>query len=81
MSRTSYIQQTVGENHLLHYFHCILELRATDYDEGRNSAVKYKTMYEPDAELFHVNPVSGLVTAKVSFNYEQQMYYEVCHIE
>ncbi len=57
-----------------------VELRATDNDEGRNSAVKYKTMYEPDAELFHINPVSGLVTAKVSFNYEQQMYYEVGHI-
>ncbi len=34
-------------------------------------------MYEQDANLFRVNPVSGLVTARVSFNYEQQMYYEV----
>ena len=71
-SRRAYTA-TMEENNPVDAF--ILQVNATDRDAGRNAAIKYMLEDEEDEEYIQVEPITGMVHAKISFDYEQQDRY------
>ncbi len=53
----------------------IKRVNATDGDSDGNAAIKYELAHNADKKLIHVDPISGLITAKVAFDYEKQKEY------
>ena len=63
----------IQENNILNY--TIKQVFATDKDIGENARVSYYLNTE-DREYFYINPVSGLITSKISFDRENVSSYE-----
>lgn len=53
----------------------IYQVNASDRDAGRNAAIKYSLLRPEDKDLIRVEPISGIIKAKVSFDYEHQDRY------
>ena len=49
----------------------IQRLNATDGDSDGNAAIKYELTNDEDKKLLYVDPINGIVTAKVVFDYEK----------
>ncbi|XP_034147626.1 protocadherin alpha-C2 isoform X5 [Esox lucius] len=61
----------------------VLEMNATDQDEGPNADITYSfTLYtsEKTQEVFALNPKSGEITVKGTIDYEDMKFYEM-HVE
>ncbi|ELU00169.1 hypothetical protein CAPTEDRAFT_100575, partial [Capitella teleta] len=52
----------------------IIQINATDADEGKNAALKFsiESTTEGSSDTVHINPVTGVVTAQVVFDYEKE---------
>nr|XP_061793187.1 protocadherin alpha-C2-like [Nerophis lumbriciformis] len=58
----------------------VIDLNATDLDEGSNSDLTYSySLYTPEKtqETFHLNPSSGEITVKGMLNYEDFKIYDM----
>ena len=65
--QTSYAANVI-ENNLVGTY--VLQVNATDRDMGANAAVTY-ILEQSVRSLFHIDPTSGIVTARVRFDHEQ----------
>ncbi|XP_042196330.1 neural-cadherin [Callorhinchus milii] len=56
----------------------ILQVEATDADEGSNGEVKYGIMHRDGASpAFHIHPDTGIITTSQRFDREQQKEYTI----
>ena len=53
----------------------IARVNATDGDSDGNAAIKYELANNEDKKVLYVDPINGIITAKVSFDYEKQSEY------
>ena len=54
----------------------VIKANATDTDAGKNAAIKYGLVNHEDAKFLKVDPITGVIRATVSFDFEQQDRYE-----
>lgn len=55
----------------------ITQLIAFDADSARNSIIEYSVVEGDDHSFFNINPKTGIVTSKLSFDYELKTKYAI----
>ncbi|KAA0192694.1 hypothetical protein HAZT_HAZT002492 [Hyalella azteca] len=57
----------------------VFKLEATDIDSGQNAVIEYKIVGGDGRDVFAVNPETGIIVSKKSFDYEEKNLY-VLHV-
>lgn len=73
-NQTSY-RAHLAENAPINSF--VFKVIATDRDSPRNAIIRYSIVGDKSTELFSISPVTGIITSKVTFDYEEESEYEL----
>lgn len=65
----------LAENAAINSF--VYKVLATDRDSPRNAIIRYSIVGDKSTELFSISPVTGTITSKVTFDYEEESEYEL----
>lgn len=63
-------EESIAED--VHEGVALLQVKATDRDQGRNSVIVYSIVQSELEHLFDIDPASGVITVAASLDYEKQ---------
>lgn len=67
----AYVAENLGAQSI------VFRLLATDIDSPKNAIVRYRIVGGSGRDLFAVDAISGAITSKVSFDYEEEIEYDL----
>ncbi|UYV64338.1 FAT4 [Cordylochernes scorpioides] len=70
---STYFEASLAENELPYTY--ITQLIATDADSPRNAIIQYTLVGNRARDLFSIDPQTGVLTSKVTFDYEEENSY------
>uniref|UniRef100_A0A6P7GGN4 Cadherin-related tumor suppressor n=1 Tax=Diabrotica virgifera virgifera TaxID=50390 RepID=A0A6P7GGN4_DIAVI len=53
----------------------VFKVIATDIDSPKNAIIEYSISDGPDKEIFDINKTTGVITSKITFDYEEEDMY------
>lgn len=73
-NQTSY-RAYLAENAAINSF--VFKVIATDRDSPRNAIIRYSIVGDKSTEWFSISPLTGIITSKVIFDFEEESEYEL----